>query len=101
MILLLVVINCLVLLPTFVGLWGMVALLSFSSWCLVIDVWLFPAVPWVCLQFFNLNVYSCVYVSIFFCVPMPLTHCVRGSTVSFHTHSLYLVIFLRIFFYYI
>ena len=29
----------------------MVALLSFSSWCLVIVVWLFLAVPWVCLQF--------------------------------------------------
>ena len=29
----------------------MVALLSLSSWCLVIVVWLFLAVPWVCLQF--------------------------------------------------
>ena len=28
-----------------------VALLNLSSWCLVIDVWLFLAVPWVCLQF--------------------------------------------------
>ena len=28
-----------------------VALLNFSSWCLVIAVWLFLAVPWVCLQF--------------------------------------------------
>ena len=28
----------------------LVALLSLSSWCLVIDVWLFLAVPWVCLQ---------------------------------------------------
>ena len=27
------------------------ALLSLSSWCLVIVVWLFLAVPWVCLQF--------------------------------------------------
>ena len=26
-------------------------LLSLSSWCLVIFVWLFLAVPWVCLQF--------------------------------------------------
>ena len=26
------------------------ALLSLSSWCLVIVVWLFPAVPWICLQ---------------------------------------------------
>ena len=28
-----------------------VALLSLSYWCLVIVVWLFLAVPWVCLQF--------------------------------------------------
>ena len=30
---------------------GKRALLSLSSWCLVIVVWLFLAVPWVCLQF--------------------------------------------------
>ena len=29
----------------------LVALLSLSSWCLVIVVWLVLAVPWVCLQF--------------------------------------------------
>ena len=29
----------------------LVALLSLSSWCLVIVMWLFLAVPWVCLQF--------------------------------------------------
>ena len=29
----------------------LVALLSLSSWCLVMDVWLFLAVPWVCLRF--------------------------------------------------
>ena len=29
----------------------LVALLSLSSWCLMIVVWLFPAMPWVCLQF--------------------------------------------------
>ena len=29
----------------------LVALVSLSSWCLVIVVWLFFAVPWVCLQF--------------------------------------------------
>ena len=28
----------------------LVALLSLSSWCLVIVVWLFLVVPWVCLQ---------------------------------------------------
>ena len=29
----------------------LVALLRLSIWCLVIDVWLFITVPWVCLQF--------------------------------------------------
>ena len=29
----------------------LIALLSLSSWCLVIVVWFFLAVPWVCLQF--------------------------------------------------
>ena len=29
----------------------LVVLLSLSSWCLVMVVWLFLAVPWVCLQF--------------------------------------------------
>ena len=29
----------------------LVALLSLSSWCLVIVVWLFLALQWVCLQF--------------------------------------------------
>ena len=28
----------------------LVALLSLSSWCLVIVVWLFFTVPWICLQ---------------------------------------------------
>ena len=29
----------------------LIALLSLSSWCLMIDVWLFLEAPWVCLQF--------------------------------------------------
>ena len=29
----------------------LVALLSLSSWCLVMAVWLFLVVPWVCLRF--------------------------------------------------
>ena len=29
----------------------LVALLSLSPWCLGVVVWLFVAVPWVCLQF--------------------------------------------------
>ena len=35
----------------FLGKRELVALLSLSSWCLMIVVWLFSAVPWVCLQF--------------------------------------------------
>ena len=37
----------------FMGKRELVALLSLSSCCLVIDVWVFLAVPWVCLQFVN------------------------------------------------
>ena len=33
------------------GIRELVALLSLSSWCLMIVVWLFFAVPWLCLQF--------------------------------------------------
>ena len=29
------------------------ALLGLSSWCFVVVVWLFLAVPWVCLQFLS------------------------------------------------
>ena len=29
------------------------ALLCLSSWCLVVVVWLFLSVPWVCLQFLD------------------------------------------------
>ena len=35
----------------FMGKRELVALLSLSSWCLMIVVWLFLAVPWFCLQF--------------------------------------------------
>ena len=31
----------------------LVALLGLSSWCLVVVVWLFLVVPWVCLQFLS------------------------------------------------
>ena len=36
---------------TLMGKRELVALLSLSSWCLMIVVWLFLAVPWVCLHF--------------------------------------------------
>ena len=38
----------------FMGKRELVALLNLSSWCLVIVVWLFLVVQWVCLQFMNL-----------------------------------------------
>ena len=48
-ILLLYVNSCFVVI--FMGKRELVALLSLSSWCLMIVVWLFVLVPWVCLQF--------------------------------------------------
>ena len=36
---------------TLMGKRKLVALLSLSSWCFVIVVWLFLVLPWVCLQF--------------------------------------------------
>ena len=35
----------------FLGKRELVTLLNLSSWCPMIVVWLFPVVPWVCLQF--------------------------------------------------
>ena len=35
----------------FIGKRELVVLFNLSSWCLVTAVWLFLAVPWVCLQF--------------------------------------------------
>ena len=34
-----------------IGKGELVALLGLSSWCLVIVVWFFLALPWVCLRF--------------------------------------------------
>ena len=48
-ILLLYVHSCLAII--LMGKRELAALLSLSSWCLVIVVWLFLSVPWVCLQF--------------------------------------------------
>ena len=49
-----VIVLCLVVHSSFaiilMGKRELVALLGLSSWCLVIAVWLFLAVPWVCLQ---------------------------------------------------
>ena len=43
--------NVLLYVALLMGKREMVALLSWSSLCLMIVVWLFLAVPWVCLQF--------------------------------------------------
>ena len=45
----------------------LVALLSLSSLCLVIAVWLFIALPWVCLQF--IIVVFLIMFTIFVCGP--------------------------------
>ena len=56
------------------------ALLSLSSWCLVIVVWLFLAVPWVCLQFV-IMVFSDIshllfWTAKYFCFPLLTSkHC--------------------------
>ena len=67
----------------FMGKRELVALLSLSSWCLVIVVWLFLAVPWVCLQFVIVvfpdhTHYFC------FLLNVPRSHC----CCSFHFGSL-------------
>ena len=47
----------------------LVALFKLSSWCLVIVVWLFLAVPWVCLQFVTVVFPDCTNVLFFsYCV---------------------------------
>ena len=43
--------GTLIFLHTLMGNKELVALLSLSSWCLVMVMWLFLAVPWVCLRF--------------------------------------------------
>ena len=42
----------------------LIALLSLSSWCLVMVVWLFLAVPWACLRFV-IVVFSLFLLTIF------------------------------------
>ena len=42
----------------------LVALLSLSSWCFVMVVWLFLVVPWVCLRFV-IVVYSLTFLVCF------------------------------------
>ena len=49
----------------------LVALLSLSSWCLVMVVWLFLALPWVYLRFvivvFPDHTHSLILICLFFC----------------------------------
>ena len=58
----------------------LVALLSLSSWYLVIVVWLFLAVPWVCLQFVIVVFLDHTHLLFFFVV----IH-FRGQGLSFRT----------------
>ena len=45
------------------------ALLSLSSWCLVMVVWLFLAMPWVCLRFVIMVVPDHTYLLFFNAMP--------------------------------
>ena len=45
----------------------LVALLSLSSWCLMIVVWLFLTVPWFCLQFV-IVVFFLIILFLFICM---------------------------------
>ena len=62
----------------------LVALLSLFSWCLIIVVWLFLSVPWVCLQF--LIVVFPDLTHLLFCKPpimfMYVVHTEHGSAVK-------------------
>ena len=67
----------------------MVALLSLSSWCLVMVLWLFLAVPWVCLQFVIVVfpdhthlLFSYIYV---LCVSSDISHHVVFSIIQYLT----------------
>ena len=63
----------------------LIAWLSLSSWCLMIVVWLFLAVPWVCLQFvivvfpyrthllFYIYIYIITLTCHFFCILQSFT----------------------------
>ena len=47
---------------------GLVALFGLSSWCLMVVMWLFLAVPWVCLRFVVAE-FPC-HVRLLFLVPL-------------------------------
>ena len=58
----------------------LVALLRLPSWCLMIVVWLFIAVPWVGLQFVILVFLDHNHL-LFFIIVLPNTHHLFGSDV--------------------
>ena len=70
----------------FLGKRELVTLLSLSSWCLMIVVWLFPVVPWVCLQFVIVVFPDHILLLFFIYLHMNLSHdalfqnCTNGST---------------------
>ena len=50
----------------------LVALLSVATWCLVIVVWLFLAVPWVCLKFVIVLFSDNTHLLLFYLKPMKI-----------------------------
>ena len=77
---------------------GLVALLSLSSWCLVIVVLLFLAVPWVCLQV--VIVVFLIILTYFVCIM--IVHTLKMCTLYFGTFYNIFLLFtdveLRLFF---
>ena len=76
----------------------LVALLSLTSWCLVIVVWLFLAVPWVCLQsvivVFPDHIHLLFFVIIVKRRTIFLTVCKNKNTHELHENDFDLGIFL-------
>ena len=72
----------------------LVALLSLSSWCPVIVVWLFLAVPWVCLQFVIVVIPDHTHLLFLLC-PLSfekmLGHTVLLSSCPFVMHTLLVI----------
>ena len=68
----------------------LVALLSLSSWCLVMALWLFLAVPWVCLWF--VIVVFPDHTHLLFLMSRLLCLCCVAIVKSFPVHALNVVI---------
>ena len=55
------------------------ALHGLSSWCLLVVVWPFLAVPWVCLQFVNVVFPDHTHLLFLLCAGKPCTSCQKHT----------------------